>query len=179
MKKKNLIMRWIIVTTVLLLIPLSTLAAPIPTYSGAWDTNSEDAFFIEIIAGDGDGSLWMYDWSDTTKNLKILDDIVFQNNTVNFLQSGGNWYASLDETISGVDLLLGNDTIFGLYFYDGSTKYTSYNYYPGNDSYTLSSSATGMTIVAHDIDPVPIPATVWIFGSGLIGIVVIRRKFKK
>lgn len=32
--------------------------------------------------------------------------------------------------------------------------------------------------VKHDTAPIPIPATVWIFGTGLVGIVGVRRKLK-
>ena len=180
MKKKNLIVVLIIAAAFLLLIPLNTIAAmeaPVP-YSGAWDRNSDDAFFIELTPDSGSGSLYMYDWNNDD-NLLIINDNVYESNTIYFLSNDSGWYASDDNSINTGDLLLGDDTIFGLYFYDGVTKYFDYTYeLTSGDSYKLVNSNTNMTVVAHDINPVPIPATVWIFGAGLIGLVGIRRKLK-
>jgi len=42
-----------------------------------------------------------------------------------------------------------------------------------------SSTSKGAFVVGSVADPIPIPGAVWLLGSGLIGIVGIRRKIKK
>ncbi|OPY90278.1 MAG: hypothetical protein A4E72_00725 [Syntrophus sp. PtaU1.Bin208] len=37
----------------------------------------------------------------------------------------------------------------------------------------------GLTVGAVDLAPVPIPAALWLFGSGLVGLVGLKRKFNK
>jgi len=43
----------------------------------------------------------------------------------------------------------------------------------------MASSASARIIITADNPPVPIPSAVWLLGSGLVGLVGLRRKFKK
>lgn len=174
MKKKNLLFGLIVVAAVLMILPSSSIADTI-TYSGAWEPNSDDVFFIDLTPTDGSESLYMYDWGDTDKNLFLLSDGIYNNVTVYFTKELSTWYAGLDE---GVETLnLGVSNWFGLYF--SGSCYTSYDLTSiGKDAYRLYEPNTKMTVVVHDAAPVPIPSTVWIFGAGVIGILGIRRKIR-
>jgi hypothetical protein len=48
---------------------------------------------------------------------------------------------------------------------------------PGGSGFAQSVSNTG-TIVFAEVTPVPVPATVWLFGSGLLGLVRMARRKK-
>ncbi|MBW2491419.1 MAG: VPLPA-CTERM sorting domain-containing protein [Deltaproteobacteria bacterium] len=106
---------------------------------------------------------------------------VDNNNTVSYLDvvwfSGVTWHSSSgdvffnqiifcpDRTID-VGLTLTNSSS-GVQLYWGFSG--SYPIYPGDTD-----------VWAYDATPqVPIPAAVWLLGSGLIGIVGVRRKFRK
>jgi hypothetical protein len=73
------------------------------TYSGAWEPTDGD---VNILVSDyqSDYDVYIYDYDNTSNYLKVLA----QNGaatTIYFHQSGGNWYASL--TQNGTDLNLG------------------------------------------------------------------------
>jgi len=173
MKKINLMAGLILIAAFLMVLPINASAS---LYSGAWQPNSDDFFVVSLSSGTG--SLYLFDWGNTTNNLMILSNGSFNNSTVYFSPVGTTWWAGLTQGAQTLNLGLSN--WFGFYFSDGSNPpYLSYALTStGTDSYTLFESNTSMTVMLHDADPVPIPATVWIFGAGLMGIVGIRRKLR-
>jgi len=80
-------------------------------------------------------------------------------------------------------LTLGSTPEFGFYFQDGSgNKYLLYEIEEdpngGGTAWTLISKESGWEVSASDISPVPIPAGVLLFGSGLVSLAGIRRRIR-
>ena len=180
MKKKHLMAGLIIAAVLLMILPINAFAS---TYSGAWDPNSTDPVIIfEITPGTQDAWLYMYDWNNTD-SMMVIEDAMFAAANVFFTQDSSDiWHAGL--TSGAKTLNLGNSTRFGFYFSDGLNKNTSYvlTTITGGSQYRLrdnqGSSKTKMDVIVNFAAPVPIPATVWILGAGLLGLVGIRRKLK-
>jgi len=86
--------------------------------------------------------------------------------------SGGTGWKSFDVTKSLTDTLNNGGKTADYYF-----SYTGYS------GFTFGSAEGGqpayLTITTANVNPVPIPAAVWLFGSGLLGLFGIRRKFSK
>jgi len=190
LKNKNKVSICFLVTiavSLMLLMPSSSVAN---FYNSAWEPNDLDVFVIDVASSGqpGDG-FYMFDSGatpNTASDLLIFNDGPFNAATVYFTQVGGTWYASLNPGGTS-DLTLGNTTTFGFYFYDASTGSTNTGYDVSvttpNEAYILTDdqsggSSTGMKVSVSDVRPVPIPGALWIFGSGLIGLVGIRRKLK-
>lgn len=51
--------------------------------------------------------------------------------------------------------------------------------YPGTDALPIFGATLVVYGLTGDYTPVPIPAAVWLLGSGLVGLVALRRRMKK
>jgi len=150
------------------------------TYSGAWLPNGSDIFMIELTPTSGTASFYMYDWGDTNDSLSLITDGVNDSDTAYFTNVSGTWYAGL--TSGATTLNLGSTQEFGFYFYDAGNTYTSYDLITLEQgvSYRLSdSSNTGMEVFVTRAAPVPIPASVLLLGSGILGLITIGRVKRK
>ena len=58
---------------------------------------------------------------------------------------------------------------------NGYTTIQTYSYNTETDAYDLAGAPTGLTTVSS----VPVPAAVWLFGSGLTGLIGVARRKKK
>ena len=149
-------------------------------YSDAWQPMHDDVFLVELGAKSRDGSLYIYDFGDPENALPVLSDGVFAHTSIFFssveTKDGTiNWYA--DTTLGGQALELGATPFFGIYFSDGSDNtWGEYDIIGTNGAYWLSEANTGMQVIAHDMKPVPVPAAVFLLGSGLISLVAVRRR---
>ena len=156
-------------------------------YSGAWAPNSNDIFGITLMTPAPPTTGWtlgIYDYGNLAGGeLQFLINAPNMMETIYFTEDvagGSGWYASAmpGATTGPGALSLGLTTDFGFVFRQpGSPAFLSYDVMmTGTDSYLLNSLPPGMTVALHDANPVPIPGAVWLLGSGLLGLVGIRRK---
>ena len=100
------------------------------------------------------------------------DDVANLNNVGTVYASNGTGWKSFDVTEALRTALAGTAATADFYF-----SYTGYS------GFTFSSAEGGqpafLSITTADASPVPIPPAVWLFGSGLLGLVRMKRKFKK
>ena len=156
-----------------------------------WAPTNQDTDFIELDFGtDPDistngGTLALFDDSDFGGvALEIGENgghVVFTDNM------DGSWNAEVfDETnTSGGSITLSNNTHFVLgidwglgYFGDTNSMIIS-----SPDTYlivfdglnALEQPVSGNTL-AVDLAPIPVPAAVWLFGTGLLGLVAVMRR---
>ena len=85
----------------------------------------------------------------------------------NLLQIGG-WQVDIG-TMSIVDQTVGILTL------EGTGTISGHSFDPTPTEWTLSANATGGTY-SMTITAVPVPAAVWLFGSGLIGLIAVARR---
>jgi hypothetical protein len=107
----------------------------------------------------------------------------------------GLWWGSMD-TYNTFEFLAEDSTtvvatVLGTTFSSGSgaqdssetNKYVNFyglpNFYGVRITSTQYAFELDNIAVGQNINPVPIPAAVWLLGSGLLGLVGIRRRFKK
>ncbi len=160
------------------------------SYSGAWAPNSDDIFGITLTVPTPPTPGWtlgIYDYGNLAGGeLPFLFNAPNMMQTIYFTEDvtgGSGWYASAMPGATGPGALsLGLTTDFGFVFRQpGSPAFLSYDVQmTGPDSYILNSLPPGvpggMSVALHDANPVPIPGAVWLLGSGLLGLVGIRRK---
>ena len=178
MKNKNLV--YSLITTVafiLMFCPLGSMAA---TYDGAWEPSDSIIYFIDLTFPSGSGSLYMYDYDEgTDDDLWVLNDGGISQAIIYVHQgSGGDWYAGY--TANGEQLNLGDDNYFGFYFGDGTDTYESYQVTVlGPAEYYLLNDDLGDSMKVHVLGAsmVPIPSSLLLFGSALIGLAGVRRGF--
>lgn len=160
-----------------------------------WHPTNEDTDFIQLdFGGPGPGSgistnggvlaLFDDDTGFAGPALEIGADggqVVFTDNM------DGSWNAEVFDVlnVSGGSITLSNDTNFILgidwgagYFGDTNATLTS-----SPDTYLIVFSGVdalerpirGNTL-AVDLAPIPVPAAVWLFGTGLLGLVAVARR---
>jgi len=89
------------------------------------------------------------------------------------------WTVSNSE---GAELILGSDPSFGIAYFDSvNWLFADVETGIGEDSFLLqwNSGATLAALLVTDVAPVtavPIPASVWLFGAGLLGMTAVARR---
>lgn len=102
--------------------------------------------------------------------------ITIQGATVFFNQSGMDWIASYNTQT----LNLGPAGLFGFYLLDLGTG-TNGSITPvniGTNMWKLQDPDTCIVVNVIDANPVPLPGAVWLLGSGLLGLVGVRKRFQ-
>lgn len=104
----------------------------------------------------------------------------------------GLWWGSMDTyntltfyngdlvvaTITGTDVAVGNDAN-GNQIIPATNHYVNFLGLPNFDSFEMSSSQFAFEADNIAVGNVPIPPALWLLGSGLLGLIGIRRRFKK
>ena len=167
-------------------------------------TNGESTMLTVDVGDNFNGSFGLYTVDDVTNPTTIVSEFeVFDYNNVGWLgtqsvyfnTTATGWQVSLDDDWGDGDDQ-DFDTTFGFYFTDlasSTTYYTDQQFNPGQSEYVftdlllptvvkigLDTDGDGSwdpTVVATDVAPVPEPATMLLFGTGLAGLAgVVRRK---
>jgi len=133
--------------------------------SGLADRTTQLAWANNLITVD---ALRSVSWTDWRLASLAEYQYMYNNNGVSDINPGlfqtvGLWYWSSDPC---VNTAFGMECT-GLNFGNGSTLSTA----QGNNYY-------GWAVRAGDVGAVPVPAAVWLFGSGLLGLVGVARKKK-
>ena len=189
-------MRYIkILTAAVLALSSSTLNA-----ATIWSPTNTDTDFIQLdFAGHSDAGLGIRTNGGT---LALFDDntgflgdaliigengghVLFSDNT------DGSWNAEVFDlhNISGGSITLSHNSNFVLGIDWGAGYYGDSNatllsspdtYLIIFDGYDGQQSRISGNTLAVDLAPVPIPATVWLFGSGLLGLAtLVRRRYRR
>ena len=153
----------------------------------AWYSTDGDSstYTLSILDPDfGLNSGWsvgVYDYySGVSGDYLKLIDYSNQSATIE-IDSNGDIY--VDNGVSaGSTLNLGLDNYFGFYFSNGTTKYYTYDYTSipnANNQWALEFEGAGGPVIASDVNIVPIPASAFLLGAGLIGLIGFRRQVAK
>ena len=156
-----------------------------------WHPTNEDTDFIQFDTGPyttNGGDLVMFDDSDFGGTALTIGDT---GGEVRFSDNGdGTWDADLwyiGDVAPSDSILLsgGNSFVLGMTWDGGTTYYAESNavLVAAPDDYRIAfegqlvtgAPVTGRTL-AIDVQPVPVPAAVWLFGSGLLGLVGVARR---
>ena len=171
------------------------------TYSGsiAWASSLNAALTINLNEG------YSADWSGTSWRLPNVYGS--GNNYVNGIITGSEmadlYYSELGNELNDTSLNFGNFTNINSTTYDWYylTPEPNWAWDPSVGSFapffswgdsahlagigdhliytnSLNSGVYGMAVISGEVSAVPIPAAVWLFGSGLIGLVGFARRKK-
>lgn len=168
-KKMKKLFNFLLVLTTLFSFASPSLAAHIFTFtgtvnasSGGWTTHVTDGTSVDIEL------IYEDDWSFSTINSGLFFDF---DGPYGF-EMHGNWATEVS----------GNDDVFDVYLDSNfNEQYASLTWNPdtGTGSFDiLGSNDAASGILVSGPSAVPIPAAVWLLGSGLIGLIGIRRKSK-
>ncbi len=156
------------------------------SYSDAWQSTHDDAFLVQLSGISSSGSLYIYDFGSPENDLQLFSDEVYANTNIYFSSiyfssvdnedGSTSWYA--DTVPGGQSLSFVSSPLFGFYFSNGSDSWQEYDLFGASGTYWLSEINTGMEVLVHDMEPAktPIPAAVLLLGSGLVGIIALRRR---
>jgi len=172
-----------------------TLASSVATAATIWAPTNTDTDFIQFdVAGNpgagagistNGGTLALFDDSDFGGNALVIGEngghVVFTDNM------DGSWNAEVFDVTntSGGSITLSNNSNFVLGMDWGLGYFVESNATPisSPDTYLIvfdgldrfERPISGNTL-AVDLAPIPLPAAVWLFGSGLLGLVAVMRR---
>jgi hypothetical protein len=144
-------------------------------FSGPW-YNIHESVLVFSVELETDVSFFVYnldaDFQNPDNNIEILGAPGFT--TFSVFEDQGEWFVSKDsETIS-----LGAKNWFGFFFLDDTDYVLDYGVQEETlDTYSLSYEDS--TVIVHDVKPIPIPPAAFLLGGGLLGVVFLRRRFKR
>ena len=163
-----------------LIIPVSGLACEttqdlFDPYDGAWEPTDLDTFLVELTSTSSVKTLWIFDYNNPDNQLFVLADGNYSHASVYFTfdETTNSWYA--DTTPNGTALALGDLPYFGFMFKYGDTL-LDYYIAKTEGGFSLHDSHNVLNLLVHDMKPVPIPAAAWLLGTGLFGLVAVRRR---
>ena len=173
------------------------LASSVASAATIWAPTNEDTDFIQLdFAGTPDagrgistngGTLALFDDSDFGGTALVIGQqggqVVFTDN------NDGSWNAEFFDVseISGGSITLSGNANFTLgmdwglgYFGDSNATLISSpdTYLIVFDGYDAQENPISGNTLAVDLAPIPVPAAVWLFGTGLIGLVAVARRKK-
>jgi hypothetical protein len=149
-----------------------------------WTPTNQDVDYLQFdflgITTNG-GSLAMFDEADFGGTALLIGAA---GGEVTFTANGSDWDATFS---GGGSITLSGDANFSLGMsWDGGTTWYGDSYFElaGGSPDTYQIDFDGMynerdiqgTTLAVDLQPVPVPAAVWLFGTGLIGLVGVARR---
>jgi hypothetical protein len=168
----------------------SNARADFSDYEGAWIPTDGNTNFFSFILPNYTGVVDLYihdfgterDADNTSTNYKIFTVSSqigpFAAANLQIKETEGNW-AVYSGAVSVLDL--GPTKEFGLYFWNQAgggyailpdvQEMSSMQQYLLRDGIDLNP-----TVLVTDAAPVPVPATAWLLGSGLIGLIILQRK---
>ena len=158
-------------------------------YSGGWRTtdNDSNAYTAKLIIGNlivnfnlvSGWSFGVYDIDGNNGGLVLIDSTATAST---FFVDDSNVLHVTEGLSNGSTLTLSDSSgHFGFYFSNGSTMHTTYQYDSAGpvNQWLLKmadSYSAGGPVILSDVTHAPIPAAVWLLGSGLFGLVAVRRK---
>jgi hypothetical protein len=159
-------------------------------YSGVWiptDNDVNEFSFDSSLGLTRTWNVYLFDWGtqspDINNSLLILDTSN-KAATITFTLSGSDWIAK-SSINNSYTLNLGVTKEYGLFFYDGSSYIYDYDISlespPGQYKLVVGSgdNQDQDTFLQNDARPVPLPGSVLLLGSGLLGLALVYRRRKK
>jgi hypothetical protein len=151
--------------------------------SSQWSFDQATLSSVVNLKASDPGSYWDYQTTYISGHLRLAQALwgeatdVYGMTAINKSKINEAGQLQFEISIAGEKNINGTDYLFNmLATFNGQNTNTDAAGY-----YTLLSSAQlgyGFGSVQVDITPVPIPAAAWLLGSGLLGLVAIRRKFR-
>ena len=137
----------------------------VASYNSAWSVASGESF-IDMVEGGHSGFL-TYNTITNTWESPVSGDLTVINNF------GSNNGSELDFGYLSGSIEWANGSVM---------SDLTLNLSPLQDSFTFDGAADGIgnpfVVYGHAVSSVPVPAAVWLFGSGLLGLVGVARRKK-
>ncbi len=145
-----------------------------------WSRTNDDVNLFGVKynpAGTADSFYLYSDYTGGSLQLLSLDEDFVDWQNIYFSEINGSWWAHLADTFvvgGSQQLNLGTDLQFGFFFDTPGSFYT----YEKQEKNVYSLQNDTVVVNATDIAPLhaPVPATILLFGSGLLGLVGMKRR---
>ena len=159
------------------IIALGVITAQVNAALVYWEPTDGDVNFVYSSVEGYDFGVFDVDDFDTSQSNALMLFTGAGADTVEIQASGANFSAT--STVTGNNITLFDDDQFVLAITDGIDWFEPLSWFeisPGSNIYEITFSNGLVTSIDAVPTLVPVPAAVWLFGSGLIGLIGIARR---
>jgi len=150
-----------------------------PEFDGTWTVVCNYGLGFSVYDPVADGMMFVGGENDPLQ-FAITTETYPVFTPVYVLAAASGYFASYDQILNAGDSFLGQDREVKISFAISGTD-TPFTVYDGGTYQGLQLIVNGretglITVKCATPNPVPVPGAVWLLGSGLVGIVSLRRK---